>query len=307
MRRSTTCRPGAGGGRGRVRTVAKAGSRATGGCSRRSRPGLYATAARVMIRPEFMTPTAFATSRPLAPEELEAAPARTRGPRGSWRRWSSSGPRPARGRDARSAHRRRPARAPPARSPRGARGGRAGRRRERDGRRRGQGHLLALGPPPRDAAAGRGEGRRRQRLDDGDVLQPAVAGADATRPGARLVLHGKFEARNRFGYRLTRSRPRRPTAATRSPTTRRRRALPRPRSLRSCAATRRRSATCSSRCRRGCGPASGFPTARRRLPLRTSRAPAGVPTSRRAAAAGAGGTAARATRVAAPPAAPAAL
>ena len=58
--------------------------------------------------------------------------------------------------------------------------------------------LLAPGAPARDAAAGRGDGRRRQRLGEGRVLQPAVAraalpGRNAARaarqaPGAQPIL-----------------------------------------------------------------------------------------------------------------------
>ena len=50
---------------------------------------------------------------------------------------------------------------------------------------------LAPGAPARDAAARRGDGRRRHRADGGDVLQPAVARAKY-RPGTRLLLTGKY-------------------------------------------------------------------------------------------------------------------
>ena len=74
-------------------------------------------------------------------------------------------------------HRRGPARAPAERQPRGAHG----RRRCTPGEQatvagRGARDRRAAGAPPRDAPAGRGDGRRRDRIDAGDVLQPAVAG-----------------------------------------------------------------------------------------------------------------------------------
>ena len=91
------------------------------------------------------------------------------------------------------------------------------------------------------------------------------------RPGTRLMLQGKYQGRNRFrvqfhaetgeevGAAGRRRRPTRPRTGSR-----------RRRSPRSCASTAPRCATWSSRCRRGCAPRSGCPTARRRSTPRTS-------------------------------------
>ena len=121
---------------------------------------------------------------------------------------------------------------------------------------------LAPGAPARDEAAGRGDGRRRDRRDEGDVLQPAVAraqlparhAADAhtasTRPATASAVstHAPTE------------RGARPPATT-SPSTRRPRASPRRRSSRWCREHRgARASTRSSRCRRGCARASACPT-----------------------------------------------
>ena len=94
---------------------------------------------------------------------------------------------------------------------RGAHGRRAAARRDRDGARRGALDPTPPGAPARDEAARRGDRRRRDRRDEGDVLQPAVA-RPALPAGTRLVLHGKYQGRNRFRVSSTR-RPRRSAAA----------------------------------------------------------------------------------------------
>ena len=213
----------------------------------------------VMLRP--MAATAFATSDPLDPAALDDAPVRY--------------PRPSRLRSGacRSTVPRRSARprrsglatvgdllaASAARPPRGPGGGRARARRQRHRGRPGQEHLLAVGPPARDAAAGRGDGGRRDRGDEGDVLQPALAraalpGRDAAGParqvrGAPPIPGPGPRADGRRGRR----------GAGRSRTTRPPRGCPRRRSSRWCASTPARSPTWSSRCRPGCGPGSGCP------------------------------------------------
>ena len=85
-------------------------------------------------------------------------------------------------------------------------------RRDRDGRRRGALDHAPPGAPARDEAARRGRRRRRDRHDEGDVLQPAVARAQATGPGTRLLLQGKYQGRNRFRVAVPRRRPARRSA-----------------------------------------------------------------------------------------------
>ena len=165
------------------------------------------------------------------------------------------------------AHRRRPARAPAARPPRGARGRRAVRRARRATvvvevrgiasrpvRRRGMRPLV-------EATVA-----RRDRADEGDLLQPAVARPALPAGHAAACCTASIEAPQplpRPGPRPD-HRGRRPEAR-RSPTTRPPRGSPRPRSSRSCASTPARSATCSSRCRRAL-------RVRERLPDRRARA-----------------------------------
>ena len=140
-------------------------------------------------------------------------------------------------------------------------------------------------------------------VDEGDVLQPAVARRSATRPGTRLVLHGKYEARNRFrvqGHAPTAEAAGRRRA--RSPTTRPPRACPRPQIL---ALVRAH----AGRARRRARAAAGARCAsRERLPDRAARARRGALPRRdgeqaaRPPPAGLRGAAARAARAAAPPA-----
>ena len=80
-------------------------------------------------------------------------------------------------RAARAAHGRRPARAPAARPPGVAHDRRAEPGGDGHGRGRGALDCQPPGPPARDAAAGGVRGGRRDRHDEGHLLQPAVAGA----------------------------------------------------------------------------------------------------------------------------------
>ena len=124
--------------------------------------------------------------------------------------------------------------------------------------------------PARDEAAGGGRGGRRDRDDEGDVLQPAVAGAQVPaghaaaaagqvpgpQPLPRAVPRADRRGRRRGAGRW---RPTRPPTASRP-----RRSS---RSRGSGAGRRRRR---SSRCPRGCGRSSGCPTAPRRSTPPTS-------------------------------------
>ena len=139
----------------------------------------------------------------------------------------------------------------------------------RDGGGRGALDLLALGAPPRNAAAGRGGGGRRHGPMKATFFnQPWLV--ERYPPGTRLVLHGKLPGATGSPSRRTPVPPRRWPAATRSPTIRPPKGSPRPRSWLWCASTPARCRTWSSRCRRGCGAASGCPTAPPRSPPRTS-------------------------------------
>ena len=165
---------------------------------------------------------------------------------------------------ARAAHGRRPARAPPARPVRGADGRAARPGRDGDGRRRGALHHLARGAPARDAAARGGGRRRRERADEGDVLQPAVARAQVPAGHAadapRQVRGAEPLPRP---VRTRRRRGRRGRPARWRPTPRRRGSRP-PRSPRSCGSTATRWPTSWSRCPRACAWAASSRTGRRR-------------------------------------------
>ena len=237
--------------------------------------------------------TAFATPAPLdadrARRRAGALPAPVAARAHAVARGAEGG---ARSRDARAAHGRRPARAPPARPPRGARRRAARARGDRDGGRRG----------PR--ASPRAPVRRRG-------MRPLVEAtvADETGPmkatffnqpwlvqqypaGTRLVLHGKYEARNRFRVQAHartsladgRERGGRPLPGHRRPLL-----DPDPRA--GAGARGRASRTCSSRCRRPLRVRERLPdrsAALRRRPLprcrRRPRARAPAARLRRAAA-----------------------
>ncbi len=63
---------------------------------------------------------------------------------------------------------------------------------------------VAAGAPPRDAPARRGDRGRRQRLDEGRRSSTSRGWSQRYPAGTRLVLHGKYEARNRFGVQVAR-------------------------------------------------------------------------------------------------------
>ena len=207
--------------------------------------------------------TAFASSRPLGPDGAERCPGALSAP------LAAGAPAEAPGRgegragraDARAADRRRSVRAPAAGPSRRARRRRADRRGDGDGRRRGSVDLQPAGAPARDAAVGGGDGRRRDRDDEGDVLQPAVA---------RLPLPGRHPADAARQVRVAQPLPGAGTrdhrrgrgcGATirRSATTRRPTVSPRPRSSLWSATTRRRSPTSRSRCPHGCASIERLP------------------------------------------------
>ena len=148
-----------------------------------------------------VTPTRFASADKLTDDDLQAAgPPRYPRPSRLAVPLRLPGEKAAKAAQALGLrHGRRPARAPPARPPRGAHG----RRRSSTARSRPSSSRSARSP--------RGSVRRRGMRplveavvadgtgdDEGDVLQPAVAASASTGPGTRLMLHGKYEGRNRF-------------------------------------------------------------------------------------------------------------
>ena len=146
-----------------------------------------------------MTATAFASSRPLDDEELQSAPISLPAPvaadRPAEARWPEGR---ARGRGPRAAHGRRPAR-PPAARPAG-------------GARRGASSWPGRAPPSSSqvrSISSRPVRRRGMRplveatvADDTGVMKATFFNqpwlVQKYPAGTRLVLHGKFEARNRF-------------------------------------------------------------------------------------------------------------
>ena len=159
-------------------------------------------------------PMQFASAEPFEDAQLAQAPVRLPRPRlPAPLPATDLGPRAARALDTLGPpHRRRPARAPAPRTRGGPHRRDAPARRDRDGARRGPQDRHALRPPPRHEAARRGDRRRRDRLDGGLVLQPALA-----RP-ALPARHAPAAARLRTDPRpLLRHRARaRPSAGRRA-------------------------------------------------------------------------------------------
>ena len=124
-----------------------------------------------------MPATAFASSRPLAPDELESAPVRYPRPSRLDAPLKVEGQKsPPRRRRFGTTHRRRPALASAKRSARGTLALRSWARRSGHRRGRGEDDLLANRAAARNAAA-RGGGRRRRHRDrQGDLFQPTLAG-----------------------------------------------------------------------------------------------------------------------------------